>query len=320
LYRRLQAGRFFDASVLLTNLDLGSHSNGETSTSNNTIVKDHDRNSDEPYLLAFVDRSCRPETEVYLFASWEVDSSPPITEQQDTIDSLIHNLVKSIRNLSLPKSIHPPSATSETNSTTDHLGHSRADYGGHAANPDIMLWGAIHALTVPILTRLNYISPAFKTSLVPNHSFIWDVSTLPLLHEQDLPPGLSWGSLTPEHFALVRSRTQIPRQDRTLSVLPNLAIFEEATGEPVGWAFVGLDGSLTTLHTEAAWRGKGLAKMLTTKLFKEQMDKFWEEGVARLAHGYVIDGNKESEGMCTSLGGVSGWQVYWLRVDLGGVR
>lgn len=61
------------------------------------------------------------------------------------------------------------------------------------------------------------------------------------------------------------------------------------------------------------------------------MDIFWEgersepnspgspggPGRPRLAHGYVIAGNEESEGMCRSLGGRRGWDVYWLRVDLG---
>lgn len=319
LYRRLQAGRFFDATVLLTNLDLDASLKGDSCTYKDVTKDGHHNTQDEPYLLAFVDRSCRPETEAYLFASWEIQDPSSITaEQQDAIDSLIHNLLQAMRDLGLPESIHSQASANDMEIATDHLGLTVADYGSHAANPNIMLWGSIHERTVPILTRLNYIAPGFKTSLVPNHSFVWDVGQMQPLDQRALPEGLRWGQLTPEHFALVKSRTQIPRQDKTLAVLPNLAIFETETDRPVDWAFVGLDGSLTTLHTEQEWRGKGLAKMLTTKLFKEKMGRFWEEGVPRLAHGYVIDGNKESEGMCRSLGGVSEWQVYWLRVDLGG--
>jgi len=70
------------------------------------------------------------------------------------------------------------------------------------------------------------------------------------------------------------------------------------------------------LHVEEAWRDRGLAKAITTKLFREKMDRFWEEGVEQLGHGYVIVGNKASEGMCRSLGGRSEWQCYWLRIDL----
>jgi hypothetical protein len=51
-----------------------------------------------------------------------------------------------------------------------------------------------------------------------------------------------------------------------------------ARGEdPVTWVFVGLDGSLRTLHVEEGWR--------------EKMDRFWEEGVRRWAHDYVVQGN-----------------------------
>ena len=50
LFRRLQFGRFFDATCLLSNIDL----------STNQEVPP------PPWALAFVDRSCRPETEVRL--------------------------------------------------------------------------------------------------------------------------------------------------------------------------------------------------------------------------------------------------------------
>ena len=59
-----------------------------------------------------------------------------------------------------------------------------------------------------------------------------------------------------------------------------------------------------------------MAKAITTKLFQEKMGMFSEHGVHRLAHGHVIVGNRESEGMCRSLGGKSDWEVVWLRVDL----
>ena len=62
-----------------------------------------------------------------------------------------------------------------------------------------------------------------------------------------------------------------------------------------------------------------MAKAMTVKLFRERMGLFWEEGLTKWAHGYVIRGNKESEGMCRSLKGRSDWDVYWVRVDLAAV-
>lgn len=113
----------------------------------------------------------------------------------------------------------------------------------------------------------------------------------------------------------MRSRTQIPRQETTLAILPQLAI-RNTDNVPVAWAFVGLDGSLTTLHVESEYRGRGLAKSITTKLFNEKMEALWEDGVDKMAHGYVVVGNDASSAVSTSLGGKNGWLAYWIRVNL----
>ena len=301
IYRRLQFGRFFEATTVLTNLDL-----------NSTPLP-----QDSPWFLAFVDRSCRPETEVWFFGSWEVQVTIP-PETQPVIDELLTNLVRKMKSLGVPTSIHQElldrQAAEQLQIEKDHGGFSRSDYGGHTTDPNVMLWGAVHESTVHMIDRLGLITRKFKAGLVPNYTFIWNVDSMAPV--KDLSLRLHWGELTKENFALVRSRTQIPRQDRTLAVLPNLGIFTDS-GQLVSWAFIGLDASLTSLHVEEEWRGKGLAKALTTKLFREKMHMFWEHGMDGLAHGQVMVGNKESEGMCRSLGGKSDWEVYWLRVDLG---
>lgn len=303
LYRRLQFGRFFDASVLLTNVPTGA-----------------EPLTDSPWLFAFVDRSCRPETEALLFCSWEVQSSdttPSESGSQHATEDLLKSLIRAMRDLGTPLSIHQDlldAKAEELQIEKDLGGFSRDEYGAHMIDPNIMLWGATHEKTVPILQHLGFLTLRFKAGVVPNFTFIWDVDGLPTPRE--LPEGLRWGELEPRHFALVRSRTQIPRQDRTLAILPNLGIFAADSDAPIGWAFIGLDASLTSLHVEPVWRGKGLAKAITTKLFRQKMDRFRGDGKKHLAHGYVINGNKESEGMCRSLGGTSDWEVYWLRVDL----
>ena len=301
LYRRLQFGRFFHATSLLTNVSIRS-----------TPVPD------SPWVFAFVDRSCRPETEVWIFGSWEIEGSVPTDETQPTIDELVTNLLRKMKDLGVPTSIHQEildaDAGKALDDAKDKVGFSRNDYGGHAADPNIMLFGAVHEQTVRIIERLGFITRKFKSGMVPNHTFIWNVDGLAQIKQ--LPLGLRWGELKTEHFHIVRSRTAIPRQDRTLAVLPNVGIFTKDSEQPISWAFVGLDASLTTLHVEEEWRGKGLAKATTTKLFQEKMDMFWEEGLPKLAHGYVIVGNEESSGMCRSLGGKSNWECYWLRVDL----
>ncbi|KAK5116312.1 hypothetical protein LTR85_009284 [Meristemomyces frigidus] len=329
LYRRIQFGRFFDATCLLTNIDLGIKATSQAKPSGGT---DGNAAADEspPWVIAFVDRSCRPETEVWIFGSWEA-SPPPVdaTKAWSAVDDLVLEIVRTMKTLPLAQSIHQDVLDAETaskaNGTTDRdsVGLSRADYAGHGSNPNIMLWGAVHERTAPILQRLGMLAQEYKTNVVPNYTFLFDIATLP--PPRPLPQGLKWGVAQPESFALIRSRTQIPRQDRTMAVLPSLAIYPTAhsdtsspTRAPVAWVFIGLDTSLTTLHVEPEWRGKGLAKLITAKLFREKMGRFFEDDgmVEKLGYGFVVVGNKASEGMCRSLGGRSEWGSYWLRVDL----
>jgi ribosomal protein S18 acetylase RimI-like enzyme len=195
-------------------------------------------------------------------------------------------------------------------------------YLSHLSNADIILFGGINvligrilgeaklvALELPGYTGYEYIKYLFQSSTLPEPS--------------DLPSGLHWGKVRTEDFALVRSRTDIPRQDATLGLLPSIAIFPDSVDgkdtAPIAWSFLGPDASLSSLHVEPEWRGKGLAKKLAAKLFREgSVGVFGAEGDEDVwAHADVALGNSQSRGVCKSLGGVEKWQVYWLRIDLG---
>ena len=323
LYRRLQFGRFLDSSYLCTNLQLDSLGQPDV-----TSIQ-------EPWFYAFIDRGCRPETEVWIFGSWEVSESQqpsdhhpsssngtdvqpsndttatPTSTQDEKVRALLLSLIHTLRSQSPPPSIHADAAVLAAQSQLA----TKPD-APSLPNPEIMLWGAVHATTTAHLQALD-LAATHLLPVMPNHTFVFPIAALPA-PPPPLPPTLRWGKVQKQHFPLVRSRTEIARQDFTLARLPNLAIFpvEPAEAAPVAWAFVGLDGSLTTLHTEATHRRMGLAMMLTAKLFREEMGFFWEEGVERLAHGNVAVGNEASAGMCRRLGGESIGEVYWVRVDL----
>ena len=330
LYRRLQFGRFLDSSYLYTNLQLESPGSLGTTTYK------------EPWFYAFIDRRCRPETEVWIFGSWEVETQHHIhtsssngtaNEQPSSNDTTATLKVEQVRTLLLalihtlqsetpPPSIHPDEAvlTAQSQIATKDLSRRNTQNSAAAlTNPATMLWGAVHASTTAHLQALG-VAATHLLPVMPNHTFVFPISALPA--STPLPPTLRWGTVQQQHFPLVRSRTEIARQDFTLSRLPNLAIFpvEPADAAPVAWAFVGLDGSLTTLHTEASHRRMGLAMALTAKLFREKMDFFWEEGVERLALGNVAVGNEASASMCRRLGGEDIGQVFWVRVDLNAKR
>lgn len=299
LYRRLQIGRFFEQTVLLTNLP--------------SLSLPPPPNSEQQWYLAFLDRASRPETEFWIFSSWEANPNPSTPDQEEIQNALIKALLQHIKNLPVPKSHHEVStatAAPQTETSKDLSGLTHSDYTAHLSNPSILLLGAIHEKTFQIIHRLDL--NEWESS---NHTYIFSSLPESLPAIKPLPEGLHWGQLQHSDFALVRSRTQIPRQAKTLAILPQLAILN-AENVPVAWAFVGLDGSLTTLHVEGEYRGKGLAKAITAKLFTEKMEELWEGRVDKMAHGYVVVGNDASSAVSQSLGGKSGWLAYWIRVNL----
>lgn len=320
LYRRLQFGRFLESSYLYTNLRLDS------TTRAPDIAYDGG-----PWYYAFIDRRCRPETEVWIFGSWEVErghehptdgddelSNNGSNNTNEHVRSLLVDLIHTLQSEGPPPSIHPDEAVLTAYSQIANYKNAslpNPPSAAHLTNPATMLWGAVHATTTAHLQALGVVATNLLP-VMPNHTFVFPISALP--EPVSLPPTLRWGKLQKQHFPLVRSRTEIARQDFTLARLPNLAIFpvEPADAAPVAWAFVGLDGSLTTLHTEASHRRMGLAMTLTAKLFREEMGFFWEEGVEKLALGNVAVGNEASASMCRRLGGEDIGEVFWVRVDL----
>lgn len=120
----------------------------------------------------------------------------------------------------------------------------------------------------------------------------------------------------------------------------------------VAWAFLGPDGSLTSLHVEPGHRGRGLAKAVAGRLLtalahdeagmgfrpvvgngagtfgrddnggesaKKTHANASEDGSAgprAWAHSDVAAGNVESAAVAKGLGGTEGWSVRWVGVDL----
>lgn len=248
--------------------------------------------------------------------------------------TLLYDLITSMRAEPLPPSIH------SINNNSNHNDNDHALKAPHEEEkePQPILFGSLHASTVAALKDANVLDfsdPDFAEPFIPNHHFTFaSTALLPRPAEGDegagLPVGLLWGKLRHEDLGLVIRRSHIPRKPRTLGMLRNLAIFPEG-GEaeeaglgspaPVAWAFVGLDGSLTTLHVEGDWRGLGLAKKLTAKLFREELDLPVVDGEGKgteregtMAHSVVIRWNEASMRVMRSLGGESQWWCYWVQV------
>ncbi|MCJ1438754.1 hypothetical protein MMC27_008144 [Xylographa pallens] len=152
--------------------------------------------------------------------------------------------------------------------------------------------------------------------------------------------GLAWTTVREGEFALVASRTEIPRSGRTMRLLGSVGLRlrrrrgsteggrgeDEDEGQLVAWAFLGPDGSLTSLHVEPAWRGKGLGKLVTRRLFGllgkgGGASGFGDVGVGEeWCHSDVATDNMGSIGVARGLGGEDGWECFWGWVDLGEVE
>lgn len=110
----------------------------------------------------------------------------------------------------------------------------------------------------------------------------------------------------------------------TLVVLPSTVLRLE-DGTPIAWVFLGLDGSVSTLHVEvnspwsSGWilyansgqepyRGRGLAKTITRHLLRHHTSDFGDDGWGSTD---ISTTNLQSQGVFKSIGGKPAWTVSW---------
>ncbi len=153
-----------------------------------------------------------------------------------------------------------------------------------------------------------------------------------------LPRGYVFAAIEASDLCVVMARTEIPKTVETLARLRGVGVREVAgeggggsdgdgggDGRLVAWGFVGVDGCLSTLHVEAAERGKGLGKAVAGRLVGMVGDSKGEGGGEGggggedgrgWVSGDVAVGNEGSEGVMRGVGGKRGWTVRWVAVDL----
>ncbi|OJD19535.1 hypothetical protein AJ78_00506 [Emergomyces pasteurianus Ep9510] len=177
----------------------------------------------------------------------------------------------------------------------------------------------------------------------------------------DLPQGYRFHDINhcvgvqSRHLDLVISRTDIPRSKELLEKLPSVALYYDggsnnmtssgpdatvhepsgcASGDmPIAWAFLGLDGSLCSLHVEEEHRRRGLAKIIAREVMKSGMEA--DGGVFTYGPGSdgatmgkgkdydqgwvfadVVLRNKPSRNVMGKLGGQPAWTIKWVVVEV----
>ncbi|KAI1760457.1 hypothetical protein GGR53DRAFT_523084 [Hypoxylon sp. FL1150] len=126
--------------------------------------------------------------------------------------------------------------------------------------------------------------------------------------DKPLAEDMLWDRFRREDIPLMQSRTKIQRKERTIVLLPSMAIYRQ-DGRPVAWALLGPDSSLSGLHCEEEWRGKGFAKAVAIKLWRERLKEYDDEGYC---WADVAPDNNGSQRVCKSLGGKVAWSISWL--------
>ncbi|KAI1845238.1 hypothetical protein JX265_005393 [Neoarthrinium moseri] len=147
--------------------------------------------------------------------------------------------------------------------------------------------------------------------------WVFRLETLPLpalrrVEDAMAREGLRWGRVRREDVPLVLSRTKIPRKERTLVLLPSTTItLDDET--PIAWCFLGPDGSLSSLHCEEQYRGRGFAKAVAVKIMLDHLRDYGGDGYCAAD---VAPDNVQSQGVCRSLGGKILWRSSWSTIDL----
>lgn len=284
------------------------------------------------WAAAYLDRSMRPETELWIFARGEVlEHSRSVSESHDATQfcprcrTAVLSLLDYVPTVPVPP-IHPDGFSAleiakqhekEFPETGPDVRYpiSFASHCRHLLDPHVVTLGACHEQIVQICTEVGLVREEFPGRQARLDKFLFNVADLP--QTRKLPEGLQWGEMKEEDIAVIVARAELPRIMRTLLSMKNVGVFDEKTGEPVAWTFLGLDGSLTSLQTEPEYRGKGIAKAVAAKIFRVYTPGLAvdEQGNA-WANADVYEGNVQSKSVCRSLGGRALWKTFWVRIDI----
>jgi hypothetical protein len=130
------------------------------------------------FLVAFLDFSRGPDTEMWLYSSLE----NPVTPGDEAVcEEQVLKLLARVREI-------------------------EAAYEAQRATPGILLIGSLHKTVFQLLQKHELV----KRQTPEHFKFLFRIEHLPLARE--LPDGLSYSSIRPADIPLVLSRTSIPYQ------------------------------------------------------------------------------------------------------------
>ena len=344
LYRRLQFhlshpnppfAQVFDALS-----PLSSHSNERLSAEQwlSLASKQEPAAEQRPWILSHIDLSAAGQTQVWVFANWEL---PEIQKQEATAQDLdarrqlLQALFEKIYDHDVP--LIPETGTKEF-LKVKKIGREDVPFSRTR-----VLFGALNLCVRSLIPEqsgerlddgtLHYLFAATKVILRVDEPYMKYLFPTQSSHEPRkehngsefrviLPPGYHFGPLQYQYLPMVLDRTHIPRGLDTMASFFSIGLFYNQEPTPVGWGFLGKDASLTSLHTEPEHRGKGLAVSLSKELFRQQNEHFRtigdEEAQTEVlwAHADVAVDNMASRKVMDKIGGKVEWETCWIEVEL----
>ena len=270
-----------------------------------------------PWLAAHIDLSAAGQTQIWVFANWEVPEIEKQKTTKSTLDfrkSLLHSLFETIYHRDVSRMPETPPQT--------WLNVKKRDgYADVAYSRSKVLFGTLHSAVrsmIPKEAIARVDEPYLKYVFTPE---CYGSATGPA---NQLPPGYKFEPMKHEHLHLVCERTHIPRTVETLATWFNLGVYHNDQSYPVGWGFLGKDASLSSLHTEPEHRGKSLAVLLSRELFRQQNDHFRVAPCAEqatlndvpFADADVSAENTQSRRVMDKIGGKVMWEDCWMEVEL----
>ncbi|KAI0535759.1 hypothetical protein GGR58DRAFT_426292 [Xylaria digitata] len=253
-----------------------------------------------PFAAAYLDFSRGPETELWIYSSMERGSRKGTGRGEEGSkdgEEEIACAVSLLREVKRQQDLYftPGSAQARTREfPTVLIGNLNEVLRERLAAPGVGM---------AIVSTGLYDKWIFKVAELP------DVALPEILGDGQR---WAWRAVRQEDIPFMLSRGTIDRRERTVKLLPSTALYLD-DGTPIAWAFLGPDSSLSSLHCEEPYRGRGIAKAVAVEVLRDHLGDYSDEpyGWADVA----LD-NIQSQGVCKSLHGQVGWQISWSRLNL----
>jgi hypothetical protein len=184
------------------------------------------------FAAAYLDLTKGPETEIYLYTTLE-DAKDLAAVPEDEVERVLDLAISLFQRGKL-------AAQEAMESGAFKL-----------ARGEGFLVGGLHQPTYELLCARRGITSSYWN---PHDAWLFRLERLPALPSGSAeagPPGtgLRWDVIRREDVPLIASRTKIPKIEATLMSEPSVAV-RDAAGTLVAWGFIGVAGTLSTLHVE----------------------------------------------------------------------